>query len=110
VDYIRIASLVEVPEGELRAYESPTGRVAVAHIENRVFGVGDECPAGGCSLAEEGVLSGSDDAVECSRDGSVFDLASGEPLAGPAIDPIPVFPLRVDNGWIEVAASPVGDS
>jgi len=110
VEYLRIASLVEVPEGELRAYESPTGRVAIAHIENRVFGIGDECPADGCSLAEEGVLSASDDAVECSKDGSVFDLVSGEPLAGPAIDPVPVYMLRVENGWIEVAASATGDS
>jgi 3-phenylpropionate/trans-cinnamate dioxygenase ferredoxin component len=105
LNYVRIASSVEVPEGELRAYESPLGRVAVAHIENRLFGFADECSAGGCSLADEGVLSGSDDAVECSRDGSVFDLATGEPIGGPAVDPIVVYALRVDNGWIEVAAT-----
>ena len=104
MNYVRVASIVEVPEGELRAYESSAGRIAVAHVENRLFAFGDECSVGGCSLAEDGELSGSDDAVECTRDGSVYDLATGEPVAGPAVDPIVVYALRVDNDWIEIAA------
>ena len=35
-------------------------------------------------------------------DGSVFDLETGEPTEGPAADPVPVFPVREVDGWIEV--------
>lgn len=106
MDYVRVGAMVEVPEGELRPYELPSGRVAVAHVENRLFAVGDECTHAGCSLAEEGTLSETENAVECSCHGSVFDLESGEPIKGPALDPVPVFPLRIEDGWIEVATTP----
>jgi 3-phenylpropionate/trans-cinnamate dioxygenase ferredoxin subunit len=102
MDYIRVGSFVEVPEGELRAYELPSGRVAVAHVEQRLFAVGDECPYAGCSLAEEGTLSDAEDAVSCDNDGSTFDLETGEPIDGPASDPIRVFAVRVQDGWIEI--------
>ena len=109
VEYVRVGAFVEVPEGELRAYEIPAGRVAVAHLENRLFAIGDECTHEGCSLAEEGRLSETEDAVECAVDGSVFDLESGEPIVGPAVDRATVFPVRVVDGWIEVAAAPGDD-
>lgn len=109
VEYVRVGAFVEVPEGELRAYEIPAGRVAVAHLENRLFAIGDECTHEGCSLAEEGRLSETEDAVECAVDGSVFDLESGEPIGGPAVDRAAVFLVRVVDGWIEVATAPGAD-
>jgi 3-phenylpropionate/trans-cinnamate dioxygenase ferredoxin subunit len=97
----RVASLAEVPEGELRAYDLPTGRVALAHVENELFAFGDECTHEGCSLAE-GQLGSNEDTVVCPCHGSEFDLRTGEPIEGPAEDPVPVFPVRADDGWIEV--------
>ncbi len=99
--YHRVASLAEVPEGELRAFDLPGLRVAVAHVENELFALGDECTHEGCSLAE-GELGGQEDSVVCPCHGSEFDLATGEPLEGPASDPVPVFPVRVTDGWIEI--------
>jgi 3-phenylpropionate/trans-cinnamate dioxygenase ferredoxin subunit len=109
VDFVRVGAFVEVPEGELRAYEVPSGRVAVAHVENRLFAIADECTHEGCSLAEQGRLSETEDAVECALDGSVFDLETGEPIGGPASDRAAVFPVRVTDGWIEVGIAPGDD-
>lgn len=99
--YERIASLAEVPEGELRAYDLAVGRVAVVHVEQELFAVADECPHDESSLAE-GELGSDEDSVICPGDGSEFDLRTGEPLEGPAIDPIKVFAARERDGWIEV--------
>jgi 3-phenylpropionate/trans-cinnamate dioxygenase ferredoxin subunit len=99
--FVRVASLVEVPDGELRAYELPSGRVGLAHVENELFAFGDECTHEGCSLAE-GELGDQEDSVVCPCHGSEFDLRTGEPIEGPAEDPVPVFPVRVSDGWIEV--------
>ncbi len=107
MEYVRVGTLAEVPEGELRAYDLPVGRVAVAHVEHRLFAVGDECTHAGCSLAE-GDLSGRELAVECRCHGSAFDLETGEPFRGPAEDPVPVFPVRVEGGWVEVGLEPRG--
>jgi 3-phenylpropionate/trans-cinnamate dioxygenase ferredoxin subunit len=101
-------TLAEVPDGELRAFETPGGRVAVAHSENRLFALGDACTHAGCSLAD-GTLDDGAETVECVTDGSVFDLETGEPTEGPAADPVPVYPVREVEGWIEVLPHPSGD-
>ncbi len=105
----RIASLAEVPEGELRAYDLVVGRVAVAHVENDLFAFGDECTHEGCSLAE-GELGEKEDTVVCPCHGSEFDLATGEPVEGPAEDPVPVYAVREKEGWVELGPRLGGES
>jgi 3-phenylpropionate/trans-cinnamate dioxygenase ferredoxin subunit len=105
LDYVRVGALGEIPEGEVRAYDTPSGRVAVAHAENRLFAFGDECTHQGCSLAE-GTLDDREARVECPCHGSVFDVETGEPVEGPAEDPLPVFQAREVEGWVEVATRP----
>ncbi|HEU4526451.1 MAG TPA: Rieske 2Fe-2S domain-containing protein [Actinomycetota bacterium] len=99
--FVRIASLAELPEGEMRAYDLTTGRVALAHVENDLYAFGDECTHEGCSLAE-GELGEQEETVVCPCHGSEFDLRSGEPIVGPAEDQVPVFAIRVVDDWIEV--------
>ncbi len=103
--FVRVASLAEVPEGELRCFELREARIGVAHVENELFAFGDECPHEGCSLAEGGLGEG-EETVVCPCHGSEFDLRTGEPIAGPALDPVPVYPIRVRDGWIEVRPTP----
>jgi 3-phenylpropionate/trans-cinnamate dioxygenase ferredoxin subunit len=103
----RIASLAEVPEGELRAFDLPGARVAVVHVEQELFAIADECPHDLGSLAE-GELGGEEETVICPEDGSEFDLRTGEPVAGPAVDPVRVFPVRDRDGWIEIGPAPEG--
>jgi len=98
-----IASIAEVPEGELRAFDLPQGRVAIVRVEQEIFAFGDECTHEGCSLAE-GALGGQEESVICPCHGSEFDLRTGEPLEGPAEDPVPVYRVREREGWIEIGA------
>lgn len=100
-EFVRAGSLAEIPEGEVRAFELPTGRVCIAHAAAEVYALGDECTHAGCSLSEDGELT-DDDTIECTCHGSRFDLSSGEPTRGPATDPVPVFQVRVTDGWVEV--------
>ena len=102
-EFVRVAALGEVPEGGVRAFDLPWGRLAIARVDQEVHAIGDECTHASCSLSE-GALSSDEAAVECPCHGATFDLASGEPLDGPAVDPVPVHPVRAREGWIEVAA------
>ena len=106
-EYIRVASLAEVPEGELRGFELAGGRIAVAHVENELFALGDECTHEGCLLSE-GEVDESADTVVCACHGSAFDLRTGEPVEGPAQDPVPTFPVRLVEGWIELVPIAAG--
>jgi nitrite reductase/ring-hydroxylating ferredoxin subunit len=107
VDPIRVGALVEIPEGEMRAYDVPAGRVAVAHDEQRLFAFEDACPGEGCSLSE-GAFDDRTDRVACATCDSVFDVETGDPLEGPARDPLRLFSVREVDGWIEVSPYPVG--
>ena len=83
MDFVRVGSLGEIPEGEARAFDTPAGRVAVTHDETHLYAFADECTAQGCSLAE-GEFDDRRATIECANDGSVFDVETGEPIEGPA--------------------------
>ena len=97
-----MGSVAEVHDGEIRGYELPGARLAVANLGGRLHAFAELCPHQGCLLSE-GELDEADEAVVCPDDGSAFALVDGEPLRGPAEEPLPVYPARVDaSGWIEV--------
>jgi 3-phenylpropionate/trans-cinnamate dioxygenase ferredoxin component len=105
-EFVRVGALVEIPEGELRAYDVPAGRVVVTHDEHRLFAVGETCTGSGCSLSE-GAFDDRSERLTCGSCESVFDAETGEPLGGPARDPLPVFAVREVDGWVELSAHPV---
>ena len=108
MEYIRVGGVAEIPEGEMRAFDMPGGRVAVAHVEHRLFAFGDECTHAGCSLAE-GEFDDRGVTVACPCHGSVFDVETGEPVEGPAVDPVPLFGTQVtEEGWLEIAVKAGG--
>ena len=76
MDFIRVGSIAEIPEGEIRAFDLPAGRVAVVHVEARLFAFADECTHAGCALSEGSSTTESRPRVECN--GSVFDVETGE--------------------------------
>src|SRR5437016_1672860 len=101
-EFNRIGTLAEIPEGEVRAYELPGVRLAVVQLEGEVYAVGDECPEDGNALSD-GEVDENEWLVVCPHDGSSFDVRSGEPVAGPAVDPVPVYRVRIEDGWVAVA-------
>jgi nitrite reductase/ring-hydroxylating ferredoxin subunit len=104
MDYTRVGALAEIPEGEVRAFDTPAGRVAIAHVEKRLYAFGDECTHMGCSLSETGTFDDRAATIECQCHGSMFDVETGEPVEGPAEDPVPVYRTREVEGWVEVAS------
>jgi 3-phenylpropionate/trans-cinnamate dioxygenase ferredoxin subunit len=107
VGFVRVGTEAEIPEGEIRAFEFAVGHVAVAHVEFRLFAFGNECTHAGCLLSE-GELDDRAGTVTCPCHESVFDVETGEPVEGPARDPVPVYAVQVVDGWIEVSDAPEG--
>ena len=107
MDFVRVGSLAEIPEGEMRAFDLPSGRIAVAHVEARMFAFADECTHAGCALSD-GDFDARAATVTCACHGSVFDVETGEPVEGPAQDPVAVHRARLVDGWVEVADQPIG--
>jgi 3-phenylpropionate/trans-cinnamate dioxygenase ferredoxin component len=108
MDPVRVGALVEIPEGEMRAYDVPAGRVAIAHDEQRLFAFDDVCTGGEACALSEGSFDDRTDQVTCSTCESVFDAETGEPLDGPARDPLKIHAVHEVDGWVEVSPYPVG--
>ena len=98
-EYTKLAKSEEVGEGEVASFEIAGERVAVANVEGSFYAFGDICTHAHCSLAE-GELEGK--TVTCPCHGSQFDVTTGGVLNPPASEPVPVFPLRVVEGELQV--------
>jgi len=74
--------------------------VAVVRDEDgHVHAVDDTCSHANVSLAE-GEVDGC--TVECWLHGSRFDLWTGRPTSLPAIRPIAVYPVQIEDGTVHV--------
>ncbi len=84
----------------LPAISGPPVPIAIARDSDGEFhALGDACTHDDVSLSEGEVVNGD---IECWAHGSRFSLTTGQPDALPAITPVPVYPVRVDDGNVLV--------
>jgi nitrite reductase/ring-hydroxylating ferredoxin subunit len=92
---VTVAKTTDIKPGDLAAFDVAGVRVAVANANGRFFAIDDTCTHEQCSLSDEGTLEGT--VVTCGCHGAQFDVATGQVLAPPAIEPVKAYPLRVDQ-------------
>jgi nitrite reductase/ring-hydroxylating ferredoxin subunit len=74
--------------------------IALARLDDGTWAAFDNsCTHEDCPLAE-GDLEG--DQIICHCHSSAFDVHTGEVIEGPAEDPLAVYPVRVENGELQV--------
>jgi nitrite reductase/ring-hydroxylating ferredoxin subunit len=88
----------DLDDGSLRDATAGDLQVCIAREGGRWFVFETWCTHEECPLSD-GWLE--DDAVRCACHGALFALADGQPLEGPAHEPIRVFPAREAAGRIE---------
>lgn len=91
----------EVREGEATRASAGDIDVLLARHEGRIYALADRCTHRSGSLSE-GTLA--DGCVTCPLHGSVFRLADGAVVRGPAGAPEPALDVRVEDGTVEVRA------
>jgi nitrite reductase/ring-hydroxylating ferredoxin subunit len=94
-----VASADDVTEGSPLVVDVNGVPVCLVRTEGELFAINDVCSHGQVSLSE-GEIDGC--TLECWLHGSRFDLRTGAPLSLPAVDPVPVYPVKVDDGKILV--------
>ncbi|NUR66515.1 MAG: non-heme iron oxygenase ferredoxin subunit [Streptomyces sp.] len=90
-------------EGVPRRFEVDGVPVSLVLTEGEVFAIHDVCSHSAVSLSE-GEVEGC--TVECWLHGSRFDLRTGKPLDPPASRPVPVYPVRIEDGDVYVEVVP----
>ena len=96
------APVSDVPEGELTRVVVDETPVVVLRRGAQTHAIHDRCNHRGCSLADQGEVSG--DEIKCKCHGSRFSLQDGALLQGPATRPQPAFEAREREGSLELRA------
>lgn len=91
-----------VGEGQVKAYRVGGAEVAVARVGGSLYAFSDICSHRGCTLSSGNELDGT--TIECECHGSVFSMQTGAALTPPATEPIATYPVREQDGQIEVDA------
>ncbi|MBG7699233.1 non-heme iron oxygenase ferredoxin subunit [Streptomyces sp. MC1] len=104
--YTYVCKFAALEEGVPRRIEAEGVPVSLVLTEDEVFAIHDVCSHSAVSLSE-GEVDGC--TVECWLHGSRFDLRTGKPLDPPATRPVPVYPVRIEDGCVYVDVAPRSD-
>ncbi len=97
--FYRIASVNDVPDGERLFFELEGQRVVLFAINGEFLATGDVCTHDGGPVGE-GELVGEE--IICPRHGARFNIKTGKVISMPAVSDIPVYPVKIREGYIEV--------
>jgi 3-phenylpropionate/trans-cinnamate dioxygenase ferredoxin subunit len=100
LEFITVAQVGELLEGDRIFLEIDGEIVALFNIEGDYFAIQDLCSHDDGPVAE-GEIIGHE--IECPRHGALFDLRTGEALSLPAVVDIPSYPVRVIGNDIQIA-------
>jgi 3-phenylpropionate/trans-cinnamate dioxygenase ferredoxin subunit len=98
-DWVTVAQAGELAPGGHRIADVDGVQVAVFNVSGRYYAIEDVCTHDGGQLTG-GVVEG--DEVVCPRHGARFCIKTGAALTAPAYEPVATFPVRVQDGVIEV--------
>ena len=98
---VRLCSVQDVPVNESRRFDVARLPVALVHLEDGWYAVGDTCTHQKISLAEGDVHAEAHE-IECWKHGSCFSLIDGTPNSLPATKPVPVYPVRLEGDDVMV--------
>lgn len=104
VEYEHLADLGELAEGELRAVTNAAGEeICLFNHRGTVGALRNVCTHAEFPMSD-GTLR-SDGTIECVWHGARFDCRTGAVCRGPAVDPLPVYEVRIEGERVLVGRS-----
>jgi 3-phenylpropionate/trans-cinnamate dioxygenase ferredoxin component len=100
-NFIEVAKTDDVSPGSATVVDVKGVEIALINSGGEYHAIGNECTHAGGSLGDGDLIE--ENQIECPLHGSVFDITTGEPVVGPADEPVPTYPVKVENGIIKVA-------
>lgn len=99
VAFVPLLPLADLAPGSKKTVKHQGRSILICNVNGQFFAVSNIC-----SHAYERLECGrmSNSWISCPIHGARFDLATGEAKNPPAKSPIPVYDVRVVEGWIEV--------
>jgi len=99
-DYVRVCEVGEIRNGRHRAFDVGDVSVLILNVNRTFHAVRNQCTHLDYPL-EGGRQLGCE--IICRKHGARFDTKSGRALGGPAVNPLTIYDVRVQEGWVEIA-------
>jgi 3-phenylpropionate/trans-cinnamate dioxygenase ferredoxin subunit len=94
-----VARVEEISTGKPVHMEVDGTAIAVFKLGQDFYAIEDICTHDGGQLTGGCV---ENDEVVCPRHGAHFSIKTGAALSAPAYEPTAVFPVRIENGMVQV--------
>lgn len=94
-----LAAATDIPPGRVGVFDVGGARVALCNVDGQFFAIDDVCTHDGGAL-DQGQLEGCE--IECPRHGARFDVRTGRVTQLPAFSPVGTYPVRLENGTVQV--------
>ena len=98
-EWVTVARADELAPGEWRVADVGGAQIAVFNLDGQYYAIEDVCTHDGGQLTG-GSVEG--DQIVCPRHGARFCIRTGEALCAPAYAPTTIFPVRIENGEVQV--------
>ena len=93
----------DLPEGKATRVATDLGDLVLYRSDEKLFAIALRCSHQGAPLDKGPVkIQSSLQTVTCPAHGSLFDLATGKVMRGPATKPVAAYETRVSDGAVEV--------
>ena len=99
-DFVKVAKLNNIEDGELMAVEVDGEPICLAKVDGSIYAFTDNCTHISGPLYE-GELDG--EVLTCPWHGAQFNICTGKVLRGPARQDIQTYPVQVEDGSILVS-------
>ncbi|HEY6771562.1 MAG TPA: non-heme iron oxygenase ferredoxin subunit [Solirubrobacterales bacterium] len=100
-ELIDICPAESLPPGAVRLVEWEDLEIGVFNCAGSLYAIEDRCSHDDGPLAE-GPFDADACTVECPRHGSLFDLTSGRPKTLPAYQPVPTYPVTIEDDTVKL--------
>src|SRR5436305_7490044 len=98
-DFVKVAELNDLDEGELMAVEVDGEPICLAKVNNTIYAFTDNCTHISGPL-NEGELEGA--VLTCPWHLAQFDVRTGKVLRGPARQDLATYSIRVDGNDVYI--------
>ena len=98
-DWINVAKVGEIKPGGHKIVDVDGTLIAVFNLGGEHYAIEDVCTHDGGQLTG-GTVEGEE--IVCPRHGARFCIKTGAALTAPAYEPTATFPVRIENGEIQV--------
>jgi len=99
-EFVRVASLAEVPPGEMHTVEVEGRSVVLANVDGQIFAFAGECTHRGGPLGD-GTLEA--DVVICPWHGGEFNVRTGQVVGPPPERPVATYEVQIEGTDIKIA-------